>query len=570
MSTIGPTRPARPRRIAAIHRQADAWRIVVAEIAGRAPHIVDAATVPFGDADAVRAMLRRWRIDRILRIAPASATVCRAVELPAGSETEVADALTLLAEAQLPSTLPPHRRGAGIIAQPEGDRWQALLVGWSGAPGEAPIGVDEESWTTDAVALAGLTQGAPATMAVYADRDAQSMAIVTRNGISARARSLRTGPIEQGAWPEFIRRTMAETGADEAPTVAPDAPRTLWLDDASRRQRREIGVRDDAWLADYGIAAGAALGCLRAGPEAVHLYDLLPDEPREDSSPVERIVAWLRTPRHAAIVVAAALLLALLAPLAFAWARSAVLSAKLSAIESSEETRQSLETLDQRLAFNREVESRRWPMTKLLAEISRALPIGAEVETLQLDAGQRFLIRGRAESFQQVRDFQAALAGSRVFGSPQIGQSGTSMTDGRQYQTFEMTGAVTEPFRAADGLEQDYAEQSLAVRLYGDRAHLSGVRPEEDEAEGGSAGGRSGSRGALFDRRSSGGPAPDPIPEPLTDEAIAQMDNDTARGEFAARRKASSRQDLDAATEQRLKDEVGKLRDRLRALRGGG
>lgn len=58
------------------------------------------------------------------------------------------------------------------------------------------------------------------------------------------------------------------------------------------------------------------------------------------------------------------------------------------------------------------------------------------------------------------------------------------------------------------------------------------------------------------------------IPAPLTDEAIAKMDADTAMKEWTARKKAATKPDLDPAVKQRLLDEAEKAKVRMEAAKG--
>ena len=135
-------------------------------------------------------------------------------------------------------------------------------------------------------------------------------------------------------------------------------------------------------------------------------------------------------------------------------------------------------------------------------------------------------------------------------------------------------------FEAARGIE-DFAERTLAQRLYGDRAELAGSGPRAS----GSGGGGSRSRGERRAERDSGDGGDDgadrvfderaealltsPILEPLDEGMIAEMDRATVLKEFPSRRAAAARTDIDSETRGRLEREVDLLRERLRSLRGG-
>jgi len=60
-----------------------------------------------------------------------------------------------------------------------------------------------------------------------------------------------------------------------------------------------------------------------------------------------------------------------------------------------------------------------------------------------------------------------------------------------------------------------------------------------------------------------------PGPDPLTDAQIESMDRSQLVREFGLRRKASSYPELSPEDEQRLKEELDKIRAKLREGRGG-
>jgi len=234
-------------------------------------------------------------------------------------------------------------------------------------------------------------------------------------------------------------------------------------------------------------------------------------------------------------------------------------------------------------------------MTKLLSHIAAALPLGdaggeatagVTVESVRLDAGrgERVLLSGQAESFELLNKLLRNLSECGVFGDVIADRSQIEEGEGAQRLAFDVSMLVVRPFAEARGLE-DFSDNTLAVRLYGAegaaRLQASGGRKAsqpEDRAAGGRRGiARDGQGGETQaeaprerPRREGGDGADEPIPPALSESEIAVLDRQATMREFGNRRRAASRGDIDASIRQRLNDEVEMLRNRLRALGGGG
>jgi hypothetical protein len=166
---------------------------------------------------------------------------------------------------------------------------------------------------------------------------------------------------------------------------------------------------------------------------------------------------------------------------------------------------------------------------------------------------------------------------------------------------FNVTAEVANPYRQPRGLE-DFVENPLAVRLYGERARSSASagggsrlvsdgtsRGMQEPPPEGAMELRTPDRGngaAIPGRRTTGrqGPRenappvripsnvqpPANLPEPLTEEQINAMSEEEARAAYARVARAVYQSGLPEEESQRLKREFELLRLRMRALREGG
>jgi hypothetical protein len=251
-----------------------------------------------------------------------------------------------------------------------------------------------------------------------------------------------------------------------------------------------------------------------------------------------------------------------------AWGRSAVLRARAAEIEQKSGGRDELE---KRAALYRQLEQSRWPMAKLLNDVSGAAPVGITLQNLRLAPGQGLSVHGTAKSQELVTQFQAALNKTKVFGKASV-----TRTEFKEAGVeFDLVAEVANAFANVQNAE-DFAAKPLAVRLYGEGASNDSVedRPMRQPRT------RRGERGAgandartpdpaSADRRPAA-TASDAVPPPVTDEEIAKMDRAAAIKGWTSRKSyVQKHPTLDAATRQRLGEEEQKMRARADALKGG-
>lgn len=573
------------KRIAALHRQGTMFRLVVAEKpvvgggAASAVRIVESRSFPVSDTTSIRAAVEQSGAERLVRVLPACACVSRGVEVPDAPEADLAAALSLLAEAHLPAGIPLHRRAWGVIPGPatEGQR-AALLLGWTG-DAEAAILPEIESWTSELASLAALVEPKRSTLAVYADRDSGSVAVLAWNGTRSSVRAMRESSTSASDWDGSIAKLVEDSvtrfGIDtevSSSGASGMASASLWLDDSTRaRASRSAGAGDAAWLRDYGVAAGAAMLALGATLASSRLVEMTAAPVEAKRSRIEHAVEWMSEPKRAKKLALLALAVLLLLPLGTAWARRAMLQGKARAVEA-QQAGKSADELDMRLAMYRELDKRRLPMAKIIADIAGCMPAGVSLDSLQvIAADKRVSIRGKAPDRATLTSFVSKLNASGVFGNCDF-----SRADAKEDNVeFDVAGTVTGPMVEARGVE-DWTKVPLAVKLYGEEARkprLSQETKPEKKAAAPKRGTGGGGGRDVFNSRGSSKPA-DPVPVALKDEDIKKLDRTAGSKELASRLKARSRADIDAATKDRLKEELDKLRAHLKSLqdapKGGG
>lgn len=554
---------ARGRRVAVVHRRGSRWSVVVGEV-GEEARVVAAEMMEPG---AVRAFMERYKAERVVRVAPGVATIVRAVELPRGAPDEVDAAAELMAEAQLPPVVEEWRRGWGAspLGASEGNVG-VLLVGWVGEADEPALGPDvpngEEDWTSEVVGVAWLASLGEEGMCASGDRAAGSIVVASGAGGHGLVRTVREEGADASQWRRVAVDAAAEMGVrlDEADV----GDRFVAMDDAGRRAVEAMGGQATReWIGDHAIGLGVLIGMARGG--IGRLFELHATRPERRVGRLERAAVWVSRPRHAVGVMVAALVVLLAGPLVFAMAREAMLGGR---VERIEEAMGGTDKLQQRAAFYEALGQRRWPMTKLLADIAGSMPVGVQVESVVMTVGEEIAIKGKADEGKKLDAFTATLNDTGVFsaGAPDVRRSGEGID-------FDLKVRVVNASAKAHGLD-DFAAKSLGVRLYGDAyseveaAAAAETQAREAERQRRAASRRGGD--VVFNGADSRQAAPEPVPDPLTDAQIEKMDRTAVMKEFASRTKAASRRDIEDDVRQRLKDEVEKLKGRLRAMKGGG
>lgn len=569
----------RAGRIACVQDQSEGrLAVLIAESGGSQPSPPEATLT---DRAQVPELLKSRKVELVIRLVPASQTVCRILPLPGMTGEDraaMADALSLLAEAELPSSLPWHRRAAGIL-QLDG-RAAAVLTGWvpsaSDSTSASPLSTIPEVWLAEIAALAGLAHAAGAgAMVGVADRPNSSLSLLAFGPKRSLGRTLRLSA-SGSAWPEAVRQAWSESAAAagiDVPVPGTDGllmnlPGTVRLAGANR---------DREWIGRYGLALGAV--SLYSDPDAAvsALVGLTPGEPQRATPIVQRAVDWLSLPRNAAIVASVCVGLLLLAPWGAAQVRYSMLRTQAGPLP---ELSARLTEADRRAEFYKLLGQKRWPMTKLLADIAGATPVGVMVESIELSQGDPVTIRASAETSELVSAFRKNLGDTRVFTrveTPTIEASAQSVSFTLQAR-LAPEGAITNSKPI-----QDFATKTLAQHLYGDDAVSYSGSDDVRDTDASDSGDRREDRRSSSQRernepsrsassraeRSPTAAAP-VIPAALSDADINAMDRTAAMKEWGVRRKASTQAGLDPATKERLAAEAEKCRARMQAAAASG
>ncbi|MCE7973610.1 MAG: hypothetical protein DYG92_04685 [Leptolyngbya sp. PLA1] len=584
MTSQGRSKEARGA-VAGVHESGDSVCVVVLSPQDGAHSVSQSRTMTRSEAESVLPGLLSG-VTRVVRVTPLRETICRVTTLPlagtADNDDQTAGAVSLLGEAELPAVAPAHRRGSGVVGLPMADGARHVLVtAWTGAARD-PLGDIDEVWATPVAALAALWAG-KGEQAVYVGEREGGVAVLVQSPSRLVARVVPTevGPAAGEEAEQVLRETCAAAEAEE-PGRLPGG-RALVLSDAARAGLRAKvrGVRDEvAWMDAHGLALGAALLALEPRRSVSALAALRSVPPREKLSIPARIGTALTNPRTAWLTAGAAVVLLLGAPIALAAGRAAILGARVREIESRVGGQKELED---RAALYQQLEGSRWPLTKLLNDLSTLAPVGVTVSSMRVNAGQDVNLRGTAKSQELVTRFGAALVDSKVFSKSTINR--TEFKDGGV--DFDMTLQVGQPFarvpvsKDPDAAKNtDYAALPLARRLYGEGASNDSVasadRPSRSRRGGATSGSPGGSASgsptaAATERR----PSPsEVVPPPVSDADIAKMDRATAMSEWVKRKTYPQKNPkLDAVTKQRLEEEWPKIKarfDQLKSTEGGG
>ncbi|MFN8815314.1 MAG: hypothetical protein ACK5ZV_01135 [bacterium] len=574
-----------PARVVAAAQLGDAVWLALVSLADSAPgsrrlNIEKTERVAFttgsiAERRAVAQAAARLRADSAVILVRGDKVLVRPIDagIPVGiPDAQAAQTLGLLAEAEMPADFPSHRRAAGVLCLANrtppsptdamsANSGGCTVMGWLGPADDLGLPV-VSAWVPEPLALAGLARlasGADGARAIgLADgRTGVVTLLVDAGPAGVLARSRRDDPGEPDAaaplteFGDLVGVGLAPHLQLRSPPGPPNASALALAIDSP------TGGLPSNLTPEAALVAGAAAAVLRADAIDRPLLAMTEHGPEQRRNPLYRAIEALSRPVWGFSAVAACVAGILLAPLAVNAGRVAILERHAAGLtDDGGALRAAADQTD----FYGLLREHRWPVTALLADLAASAPAGLEIESLTLEHGKRVIVMGTTTSSDLPGSWRDTLNGSRVFEDARV----TDNAGGR----FQLNVAVKDALLAMGG--RGSPSPVTVDRPVVTAGSGSGSTSGRDSARPGSSAGNTG--------RTNTGPAPATAPatppkeppSPISDAEIATLDRASAMKEWAARRAASQRTDLDQATRDRLAAEAAKAQQRMREAPQGG
>ena len=493
---------------AVAERGADGFRVLLVRKGAR-PTAVDCKEFAAHDGSSLQQWLERKLCNDLRVLLPASAVIVRATTLPAASQTQMLTALALQAESFFLGSVPQHRLGLAVLNEGSGTDRHGLIVAWPTGQPAPEVGQRLEAITTYLPEPAALLPLAAGDLpAVVADRRTGSIAIALRSAGGTVLRSAREDGVGE-AWTEGLRRAIAETalnagiepariaavvaGAESAVETSGD--RVVILESDVRallggRISVEVGAAalEPSWWRTWAVLLGGAVAS--CGPLS-ELCRLRKHERGSEPTRLARLIARYSDPVRALRVVAAAVAIMAVSPIAFSWLRAKVYEWKMPDSLGAFQLQQF--DVEQRIAHYEALGRKGLPATKILGDLAVATPDGIELESIQISLSQGIAVRGIAKPQsgkvpdEIVNAMMTQMESSGVF---QKASWSWAPPDGRNLFKFSLNAQIARPTLIAEVPEErDWAVKSLAKRKYPDPDEPKKSGPDDGGTNGGANGG---------------------------------------------------------------------------------
>lgn len=477
--------------LAVLHQAGQRWSALIADLQGQQPRILHARRFddPRQDSEALVQWLDQHNVGEVLAVVPASSIICRTCSLPDVQPDELAESLSLQAEAHLSDIAPAYRTASAVLpaAVSESSR-TGLLLAWPEHAGSLhlPELHRPTHYTADVAALAAMldTHRSDDPL-LWVDRhsDAVAMAISHANGTALRAtyegseddeslmrgvqRALAETAFNVGHSGEFVGKLTERAAGHLRSTHANQATLLLPGDLKTQLDKRLDGAgADNQWWSDYGVAAGAVLA--RHGSLAP-LTTMLDAPPAESPSIVHRIGEQLAHPRTAAVVVTAAVLLLAFSPLVFNGLRLIAMKVRYNDIDTK---LAAVRDTKKRLLMYEQLQDEAWPMTKLLGDVANCTPLGIELDSVRISRGQNVTVSGFASprddmpAIEVISEMERQLRETGIFTSVQYSWDDPSANG---VYPFDLNAHVARPHRrVAYDVGRDFGRWTHEMRRNND------------------------------------------------------------------------------------------------------
>ncbi|MDG1837292.1 MAG: hypothetical protein P8I91_00630, partial [Phycisphaerales bacterium] len=342
-------------------------------------------------------------------VIPASAVICRTMRLGRGDEAAQDHELHKNMAERLSDTAPLHRQAATLLqtSHPDAER---VGVGLAWPPRQSiriPAGADEMTLAVPDIAglLSLLGMHRPDQPILWHDPADGSTAIVLAGGERVTVRSTRITDLSSAeARQRFILESAVQAGwsADDATTLTTDMPQPaagiqLSLPpqiEADMKRRCGDTMPDD--IDRFGIVVACALA---TADDYAPLTVLRATLPNHEPSFGERMTESLSTTQVAIKLAIALVLVLVFGPLLTNGVRYALLSMSHGDLEMAVS---SAATAEQRNRLYAQLGTGSLPVTKLLADIAAATPLGVKIESIKMGAGEPVRISGDATTYAGV------------------------------------------------------------------------------------------------------------------------------------------------------------------------
>ena len=608
MSTNSTPRLANEALHVVTHRIGDGWRCLFVSVQDEQLSTL-VSTVEVDSDHELESLLGEKIPDKIYTILPGSVTVCRTTTLPDVDSQQIHEALRLQAEARLLGSTPDHRRALAPLDAAAGETNRVgLIVTWpESSLFPLPSCLQHARFIPDTASIAALLDGfRPTEPILFADPSDGSVTIALSHANGAALRATKEDNARPSIFRDGILRVTKETASlhnhSDAYTqglvdqlessllqIEDESPMTILPHDIiTGAANRLLGTNanDLSWWRTWGIAVGgilAATGSLQA------LTTIRAEAPVVHPSRSEWLTNKLSSQSLSTKLVTAAILILVFGPAIISGSRLALLEFLHPDLES--QYAQVVKSRQQQVVYN-ELSDSAWPMTKVIADVINNLPVGIEVDSLKLDAGDPISLRGRAldkdgkSAAELIAALQANLQSSGMFKDIQFSYDPAGTYGDRD---FDLWATVMKPLkRPRYSVEQDFGRWTLAMRKDGtpleeaeawgntdtqshetrDPSAQNETNEEETsqrERERHRPVGDSGSDAASRNEERLGGGAPMRIPEPLSAQQIAVMSEAEVRVALTDVSEALDRVgNRDEEARARLKKEFHLLLDQLK------